>query len=829
MMDLVTVGNFFTLGISLLAILVFRYMDRQNRSVDLAREYGKRLKDDIAAFAEQKAAEVKDNGLVLDVQKSAVKEALNRLGEVNGEFEAKSEGLSRRLEEVGRIGERISAYDKSMEELIRMTAYVEENMKRLRDESAFVEETAKKIGGLKHQAEELEKDLGGLELRFEEENTAALEKAAETLVGRVEGSVEDLRAAAETVERQVEEHRQAVDRIEAERKSRLERDVEIINKTLAEAVERAGSKSDKLEEAALVKLREESMVRLHRFQGTVEEKFQEYHENAKAKVAEIQAMVKSCRDEWKSEHEELAETELRILAGADERLLHYREDQASQWKRIETMADDALKLDSQLRLAMETAEERVRRDFGLFEEEQKQEREKAAASLAESAEALRAEMTALEQEITVLKNRAYDNMSEKLQLFEDDFFADLAKRSTEIDSRLTEWHTNLDRKLVALGEEAEQERRNLEITFKDEVNARIGEQSGRILSDLERLKLKADAFEEKIQNGLDETESRVSQLSSGADEIRRELKEFTSQSRLFEKTDELRSSLERNMEALRSDLSGIEERRAEAARLETEFIKVRRLEDEVNAKMTRFLTEKSHLDIMEKDFEKLIQTSARVEERLKDVFNADDTLQDVQVSLRKLEDAMAAAEEKYQRVENKNRILEETNRGIERNFQLLEETEMALRKCRDNIDHTEDELDTLRPSIDELAAASEKARETGEQLGVLDTNLKTIEERIEKMQTAREWLARTETRFEELNREAQEELKLLEAVLKEDRKKSGGGDGAPPIAARENVIRLARQGWGAEEIARSLKIGRGEVELILEMGSSTENTRGSKK
>ncbi|MDR2470823.1 MAG: hypothetical protein LBD09_01770 [Treponema sp.] len=916
-MELVTMGNLLVLGLSLAAIFALRYLDRQNRSVDLAREYGRRLKEEIAAFGEQKAAEVRDNGLVLDVQKSAVKEALNRLGEAQKELDSRTEALSRRVEEVGRIGDRIGAYDKSMEELIRTTGHVEENMKRLRDESVFVEETARKIGGVKTIAENLERDVGSLELRFERENAAALEKAVEGLVSRVEGSVEDLKSAAETVERQVEEHRQAVDRIEAERRAHLERDVEIINKTLAEAVERAAGKSDKLEEAALVKLREDSMVRLHRFQGTVEEKFQEYHENARARVAEIQGMVKSCRDEWKGEHEGMearqkslreeleakqrelygqveakyrelreqvraeqeeylrvwrrdheeleakqreyrqnwqrdldaldalalsqrtqweaaaaetgeriaalgknldaktAEAEGRILAETEKRLEEYREGEAVQWRRLESLSGDALKLDGQLRLAMEAAEERIRREAALFEEDQSRERESAAAAHREQAGVLQAKMAALEQELNELKNRAYDNVSEKLKGFEDDFFAGLARRENDIEGRLNEWQAGLERRLASLGEEAEAERRGLELSFREDMTARIGEQGGRIMADLERLTIKADAAEEKIRSGLDETENRLSQLAAASGEISRELKEFTAQTGLFEKTGELKASLERSMEALRGDLSAVEERRAEAARLETEFVKIRRLEDEVNAKMTRFLTEKNHLDIMERDFEKLLQTSARVEERLKEVFNADDTLQNVQVSIRKLEDAMTAAEDKYQRMENKNRVLEETNQSIERNFQMLEETELALRKCRENIGRTEDEMDTLRPSIAELAAASEKAREAGERLETLDGNLKAIEDRIEKMQVAREWLARAETGFEKLNREAQEELKLLEAVLKEDRSQNQSGEGAPPPGQRENVVKLRRKGWEPEEIARTLKLSRSEVELIL--------------
>ena len=767
-----TVGNIITLAISLGAIFVMRYLDRQNRSVDLAREYGKRLKEDIAGFAEEKAAEVKDNGLVLDVQKSAVKEALNRLTEANAELNNKTSEITQRLEEIGRIGERISAYDKSMEELIRVTKRVQDDMGRLREESAFVDETSKKIDTLKTRAGELGKDINGLELRFERENSAALEKAVNSLVVQVDGKVEDLRGEAQAIERQVEEHRAAVDQIEAGRKTKLEKDISIINGALAEALDKAKNSASLLEGEALDKYRDEAMQRLHQFQDAME-----------GKLAEFSA------------------------------------DQNAEWKRFESLADDALKLDNQLRQAMDAAEARLRSDLVLFEEDQKNEQSRVSAVFIEETENLKRQMASVEQNFNTLKEGAYQNVSKNLKLLEDKYFEDLARRNDEIDLRLKEWHANMEKRLASLGEEAENSRRSMEQSFKEEINAGIEGQGNRILSEMERLKIKSDAFEERIQNGMDQAESRLSSLNSTADEIKRGLKDFNAQTMLFEKAEELKTNLERGMETLRSNLSGIEERRAEASRLETEFIKIRRLEDEVNAKMTRFLTEKARLEVMERDFERLIQTSQRVEEGLKKATVTDDTLQDIQVSLRKLEDAVVAAEDKYQRIEEKNRILEETNRSIERNFEMLENTELALRKCRENIDRAEEDLGSLKPSIERLAAASEKAKSTEEKLLALDKILSATEERIEKMQVAREWLARTETRFEELNREAQDELKMLQVVLKEDSKKTGATKGAPPLATRDAVIRLRRQGWGPEEIARNLKISRGEVELILEMGA----------
>jgi DNA-binding NarL/FixJ family response regulator len=106
------------------------------------------------------------------------------------------------------------------------------------------------------------------------------------------------------------------------------------------------------------------------------------------------------------------------------------------------------------------------------------------------------------------------------------------------------------------------------------------------------------------------------------------------------------------------------------------------------------------------------------------------------------------------------------------------------------------------------------------QVSQLDDTLADIEARMQELQTAREWLARTETRLEEVGREAQEQVKLLGTLLREDGKSGGkgrAGDGAPSVSARETVIKLARQGWKVDEIARQMKVSRGEVELILEL------------
>jgi chromosome segregation ATPase len=332
-----------------------------------------------------------------------------------------------------------------------------------------------------------------------------------------------------------------------------------------------------------------------------------------------------------------------------------------------------------------------------------------------------------------------------------------------------------------------------------------------VRSSLEELYKEADSRRGEI---LSRSEEQAKSLDSNIRDAERHIKEFFDQTKLIDRAGELKLELERRIEDLRGDLDRLDQRRAEAVQLESEFVKIRRLEDDVNAKMTRFLSEKHLITQMEGDFTRLLQISKAVEDKLVQVTNSDDTLLQVQLQIRKLEDALVAADEKYQRIEKKNQVLDTTSDGIDRNFKALQESEAGLRRVSDELERMSGETASLKDTIETLAGESEKAKATADQISLLDQALSEIEERTRAMQTAREWIARTETRLEELNRQAQDQVRLIKP---EGGKKQPREKGAPPVGDRENIIKLARQGWTVEEIAKTMKVSRGEVELILEI------------
>ncbi|AEJ20235.1 SpiroCoCo family coiled-coil protein [Gracilinema caldarium] len=1028
-----TTGNLITLGIVLITLVLFRQLDKNNRSLDKVRKYGERLKEDLAAFVAEREAAVKDYAIELDVQQKAAKELLKRLVITEEDLAAKAQA-------VAKIDERISAYDASLAELMNMTARVQENLNRIKEESPFTETVLKRVLEAKTQLQALEKNLGDIELNFERQNAQALEKAEEEVLAAIRSTVSDLQSTAETIERRVEEHRDAVVAIEKQRKESLNRDLVQVETVLKDALEQARHEAEKLEDAAFVKLKEQALERARKFQTTVEERllqFQdatknkvlELQETTKNKILEIQGSVKTFKDEWKQDVSELnglakvqkeewkkdlteagaqakaiqeqitaetkqletaieqkitdlssktessiqqiiqsfqqklkeleqktLEAESKTIASVDGRLKEYAAAQAIQFQRLEAAADEVSHLETELRSFMNETEQRVLQDFALFEKESENRRTAVLTSFESAVNQLKTEMTNLENELNALKTRAYENVSEKLKLFEDDFFADLAKRSEEIDRRLSEWKAAMDSQLEQLEESGRNERAQLEQTYTELFRTRLADQSERFSSDLERLKIQTGAFEEGIreqmeqadqslqafkeqlakdleearnaaaaatkaeigrhalamaellkkdqreietslktlvdqvesrgqeladmveaqrknleswqtrftqqlrdaESAMEEARKRARELAAESDErlaatrnaiqeahqdaeafrnelfsrteeqaktldaaikdADRRIKEFVAQTKLFEKADELKLSLERKIEDLHTDLDKLDQRRSEAAELEAQFIKIKRLEDEVNAKMTRFLSERHRIEVMEADFNRLIQTAQAVDEKLMQVTASDDTLQALQAQLRRLEDAVKDAEEKYLRLERKNQIIDATNDGIDRNFQSLRDMETALKQYADELKRLQSGIEAIKPVIESLSQDRDRALEAAEKVADVDSFMAELERRIEQMQKAREWLARTETRLEELSKQAQEQVKIMGTLLKEEGKKGLSKDkGAPPIGVRETVVKLAHQGWTVDEIARTVKLSRGEVELILEI------------
>jgi hypothetical protein len=327
-------------------------------------------------------------------------------------------------------------------------------------------------------------------------------------------------------------------------------------------------------------------------------------------------------------------------------------------------------------------------------------------------------------------------------------------------------------------------------------------------------KEKSDQLQKKLYGKIEEN---YKILAVNLQEIDKRQKGFINQTKVFDRADTLKISLQEAIEDLKSELVKVEAQSNEAREAERKFGSVKKLGDEVNTKLNRFLAEKRRIEEMEGDFKKLIIISQSVDSKLRQVTGSHDDLQAIQIKIKNLEELEKEISIKFERLEKKDQIIENTTVNVDKNFQQLSDLDDQIRAMSDEVTQIPEKIHELSSRVELLSRNKKKADETAKQVEALDGLLKDIEERIEKMQKAREWLAKTETRMEEVSKQAQEQVKLLGSILKEGNKSGSGTKGAPSMGARDVVTRLAHQGWSIKEIASTTKLSRGEVELILEL------------
>jgi chromosome segregation ATPase len=441
----------------------------------------------------------------------------------------------------------------------------------------------------------------------------------------------------------------------------------------------------------------------------------------------------------------------------------------------------------------------------------------------------------LEQDLEDARKGAENTVKSELARYELDLAENIKQGQRDLEAAIRDMEGGVEERRTAINGLLEDSRTEVEswkaklgVQLRDaensleEVRRRsrelITENDERFASMRQAMKEIQEEADTRRTELFSRTEDQARVLDNAIKDADRRLREFAGQTRLFEEADILRIELGRKIEDLSGDLNRLEQRRSEAAGLEAQFVKIKRLEDEVNAKMTRFLSEKRRIELMEADFNRLLQTSEAVEEKLVQVSSSDDTLQAMQVQLRTIADAMGESEERFQRIEKKNQILDAVNTGIDKNFKTLRETEETGARLDAEMKKLSGELAEVRSSVDILGREQEKVQEAALQAAGLDETLKGIEERIEAMNVAREWLAKTESRLQQISKDAQEKVKLFgDLVSRKGPRDKAPDRGVPTIADRENVLRLAHQGWKREEIARTMGLSLGEVELILEL------------
>ena len=272
MLDIIL--NLLPLIASVVLILVFRYLDRNNRSVELAKKVVAEAKDNFEKYLKENSSKLQDMGTELETKQSVAVAAIKRLESIQVETNEKATMFQEKIDSISNMEKQLAHYDEILKDLVEMTANVEENLQRLQTESRFLDKTTKKINAQKALLDTIENRIPNVISDFSNQNAEELNNVAANLRTKLETLLEQLENQAE---KNVYTNEELLSNIE---------------KTYNQAVEGANSKATAIQERLISSEQKELEYNIEKLKTDSDEKLAKFEDDLSLNVENLKNTTK---------------------------------------------------------------------------------------------------------------------------------------------------------------------------------------------------------------------------------------------------------------------------------------------------------------------------------------------------------------------------------------------------------------------------------------------------------------------------------------------------------------------------------------------------------
>ena len=231
----------------------FRVVDKQNNSMDKVRRYADKRLQDLGAYFDERQKQLNLAESNLKAEQGVANAAVKRLESQIGEFKSMIGSLENDSRSIEDIEAKIKSYDKVLNELVQMTANVEENLEGVKKASAVIDKISLKITENEKHIDSLEKHIPQVSAEFAQKNSEQLKALGTKLLEEY-----DLRSA------KVEDELNKTCNQAKEAVSAFQEKIDSVYET-------ASKKADALEDQAFKHLSEQAQARSNLYLKKAEE------------------------------------------------------------------------------------------------------------------------------------------------------------------------------------------------------------------------------------------------------------------------------------------------------------------------------------------------------------------------------------------------------------------------------------------------------------------------------------------------------------------------------------------------------------------------------
>ncbi|MBQ8385548.1 MAG: hypothetical protein IJX45_09975, partial [Spirochaetaceae bacterium] len=454
-------------------------MDRDNRSLDKVKKYIGIQKDDLDQKFNEQISRLKSEYNEVEVRQTQAIATVRNLNDKIGEFDQLTKEFDNRIQAVDTIDSKITAYDKTLQQLVDMTADLEENMRRVGAETAVVDKLEKQMGLYQKNVHTLEGRISKLTADFAEKNGEQLKQMGKELLNRFNEKVQQLEISTEE---SLEKNQQVLQHI---------------NDSVADIYSNAAQKAQSLEDQSFLQLQNRTQENITQLQHAFDEALEKLNDDTSIRVENLQEYLTSQVANLRGELDERTASLEQLSSQLAEETSGNSRTLASVQQSIMSRAQE---LEEQYREAYDRAMEEIAL-------QESQALDSFSALSIQNRESLQSDiqyqLDQLQQRLEEAIENTRQNTLERLDSVEGEFSSRISQAEESINSRATQAQQLADQVSILAGENS---------SSLDSVQADLT----RRIEDLRQEYLSA------YQNALDSIEDKERQVLAELEECSRQ-------------------------------------------------------------------------------------------------------------------------------------------------------------------------------------------------------------------------------------------------------------------------------------------------------------------
>ena len=527
---------------------------------------------------------------------------------------------------------------------------------------------------------------------------------------------------------------------------------------------------------------------MEKFQTQVEA----FRDTLETGMAEGSGMVQSYKDNLSGEVGKLRDESMEFMTDILEKMKNHLQERLDSTRKDFSQSMDAMNLEfEQVRKDYQGSHESIQSDVTAWQNRVLQQMKDQEEQISDQYGNFKDNVKGLIQEV----RDDFKSQKEELILSTNEERADLKQDLASISEKVYQLQSDLKDKTSQTLEKFNSDYNLFILEFQKKMRDSQGDAELKVREMRQGVadaREKLETFQKKLFARI-EDDSR--HLSDNLDEISRKQQDFIAQTHVFEKADQLKEALTRDLGDLKNEILRVEGNMERLHDYQDGFEKVQDQYRDVLDQINRFMQEKQKVDELEEKISRMVSLSKSVDLKLDQVTSLHEMLQQYQIRVKELEDQHHAIDARFARIENKAKLVDQTSESVERYTAVLADMEENLTNMKGEIEPLAVRINSLESRDRILLENRETADAVFEKISGLNGILDDLDSRTEKIEKAREWMARTETRMDGVIKQAQDQVKLMGRLAERDgRPDSARAGGSPDMDTRETVLRFGQDG-----------------------------------